>query len=322
MFARRHLGLAAVVLGMTAWGASAQDAVKTSQEPVKLERKWPKGETRSSDSTVKLHQIMTIQGMDIETDVEQSSVTKYTVGEPRSDGGTPVTSKVESVKVSLTLPGGVNVDYDSENPAPTPDDPNLKPIVDAFKATSDVEYTFVVDKDARITAVEGLEQVLAKIEAANADSAKMVKDRFQADAMKKTLNDELNILPDTLVRPGDSWARTQTQNLGMGQTLTFETKYTYEGTVEKDGKTLDKISAKSTSVKFAQDPNAESPARVTNANLKVESTDGQILFDRAAGRDVESKQSTRMVGPLTLSVMGQEIEVQLDLTVESSSKAK
>jgi hypothetical protein len=320
MVPRQSLGLAAVALAALACGAAAQDAVKTSQEPVKLERKWPEGETRKTQSMLRLDQVMTIQGMEIETHVEQSSTTSLAAGKRRDDGGLPVTSKIEAFKASVSLPGGLSVDYDSANPDAAPDDPMLKPILDAFKASADVEYTFVVGKNGEIAAVEGLEKVREKFEASNPETAEMVKERFQPESMKKALGDEMNILPDTLVRPGDSWTRSQTQQMGMGQSLTFETKYTYEGTVEKDGKTLDKITVKSTGVKYAQDPSAGGPARVVGSDLKVESSDGQILFDRAAGREVESRQSTRMVGPLTLEVMGQQIDVDLDLTVESSSK--
>ncbi|GIW86058.1 MAG: hypothetical protein KatS3mg108_0382 [Isosphaeraceae bacterium] len=322
MFRQPVWGAAVVVWTALTASVTAQNAVTAQSDPVKLERRWPEGETRTTEATLKLDQVMTIQGMEIETRIEQATTTRQLIGKRRDDGSIPVSTKIDAFKATMTLPGGLIVAFDSANPDAKADDPMLQPILDALKTSAGVEYTFVVGKDGSITAIEGLEAVREKFEASNPETVDLLKDRFQPDAMKKAISDELNILPETLVRPGDSWTRTQTQQLGMGQTLSFETRYTYQGTVEKAGKTLDRITVKSTNVKYAQDPNAGGPARVVGSDLKIESSDGEILFDRAAGQEVETRQSTRMVGPLTLDIMGQQLDVELDLTVESISQVK
>ncbi len=324
MFFPGKLGIAAAVLLTSALAASAQDAAKTSTEPIKLEHKWPEGQKRSLTSVTKVEQTMTIQGMEIETTTEQIADTSYSIGKRRDDGTLPVESKVESFKASMNFPGGISLDYDSKHPEATEaqEIPQLQQLVDSLKVSADVSFTFVLDKDGKIAAVEGAENILQKLQESNPDVADMLRERFQADSMKKTISDEFQYLPDTLVRPGDSWTRKQTQDLGMGQTLTYETRYEYTGTVQVDGKTLDKITSKATSVTYNQNPNAAGPAKVTASDLKVESSDGTILFDREAGTEVEKNDKVRLVGSMTMEAMGQELEVQLDLSMENSSKLK
>ena len=91
------------------------------------------------------------------------------------------------------------------------------------------------------------------------------------------------ICPDVLARPGEPWERTENLAVGGGQTLTFHKKYEYAGTEKLGDATLDKINVKTTEVKYAMDANSPSPLKVLKSDLKVESGDGVILFDREAG---------------------------------------
>src|SRR5207253_697048 len=101
-------------------------------------------------------------------------------------------------------------------------------------------------------------------------------------------NQELARFPDKPVKPGDTWERTSEANIGGGQTLTFQTRYKYDGTIERNGKTLDRISSVSTEVSYAMDQNAQSPLKITGSELKITSSDGLILFDRERGVTVET----------------------------------
>jgi hypothetical protein len=56
---------------------------------------------------------------------------------------------------------------------------------------------------------------------------------------------------------------------------------------------------------------------VTKSDLKVESSEGTILFDREAGVTVEHVDKTRIKGDMTMTVANQELDVKLDLTLES-----
>ena len=59
---------------------------------------------------------------------------------------------------------------------------------------------------------------------------------------------------------------------------------------------------------------------MTKSDLKVESSEGTILFDREAGRVVESRGKLHVKGSMTLSAGGQELPGELDITMETTSE--
>src|SRR5262249_29905079 len=125
-------------------------------------------------------------------------------------------------------------------------------------------------------------------------------------------------LPDVLARPGEPWERTEILEIGGGQTLTFHKKYEYVGTEKKGDKTLDKLSSKALEVTYKQDPAANTPLKAIKSNLKVDSSEGAILFDREEGYVVSSKGKTRIKGDITFSANGMEIGGTLDLRLETN----
>ena len=64
-------------------------------------------------------------GMEIETNEERSVVTSQSTGKRRSDSTLPVERKVESLRAEMSLPGGINVKYDTTDPNAKIDDPNF-----------------------------------------------------------------------------------------------------------------------------------------------------------------------------------------------------
>ncbi len=128
-------------------------------------------------------------------------------------------------------------------------------------------------------------------------------------------------MPTEPVNKGDSWQRAQSANLGAGQIMTFQNKFTYEGTVEKNGKTLDKITLKTLSVDFAlQD--SPLPLQLKGSALKATESDGTILFDRVLGQVVETTSSIRIEGEITFSVNNMDLPAKLDLKMQSSVVVK
>ena len=94
-----------------------------------------------------------------------------------------------------------------------------------------------------------------------------------------------------------------------GQTLTFQKKYEYVGTEKVGDKTLDKIKSKTTKAELKQDPNVDVDLKLVKSDVKVESSDATILFDREAGHVVNcAGGSVRIKGDnLTFSFKGTEL---------------
>ncbi len=298
--------VALVVLGMAA-----------APEKVKLEFKHSENSTTRAKAATKTHQILTIAGMDIETASDSNVALVSSVGKRGADGRLPITEKIESLSVHLSLPGGIAIDFDSSNPASgKSDNPQLQALLDMFRARVGSSYTVVLGKDNKVVAVEGTEKLL---ENASPAAAELLRNEVKPETIQREAQQSLSILPDGPVDVGDSWTRSSVNAIGGGQTLSFETRYEYLGTEEKDGQKLDKVGVKAITVSYALDAGSPSPLKVTNSDLKIASSDGVLLFDRAQGRPVESKAVTRITGDMTFSINGMELPGKLDLTFDSTA---
>ena len=123
-------------------------------------------------------------------------------------------------------------------------------------------------------------------------------------------------LPAILVREGEPWDRTEVAHLGAGQSLTIKKRYEYRGTVEHDCCTLDKIDVKSRDVTYEMAADSPSPLKLVKGDLKVETSEGTILFDRKRGLIVERKGVDRIKGELTFKAGETELPAKLDLTLD------
>jgi hypothetical protein len=214
-----------------------------------------------------------------------------------------------------------DVTYDSANPpAKKSDNPLIAMFEEVFRVMTDMAYTVVLDKDNKVAAVEGAEKIQEKAGELDPMVAKLLKGQVEADKFKHDFEQRVGSFPTILVRQGEPWERTEVMELGAGQTFTFKKRYEYVGTVEQDGATLDRIDVKVLSVAYAIDPNADEQVKVNNSDLKVESTDGSILFDRKAGVAVDRKSVTRIKGEMTLLAGGMDLPAKLDLTLDLDTK--
>jgi hypothetical protein len=284
---------------------------------VKLERKFQENEKAAIETTTTLQQTLSINGMDIDTQSEQTVTVQSETGKRQGDGTLPLMMTIQSMKANINLPGGISANFDSEAPAAKEENPTLAMVTDIFKAMVGSTYTINLDKDGKAVSVAGVEKSLDKARNLNPQAAEALEGQLNTEAIKSRFNEELAKFPAKPVNKGETWTGTDHNNLGGGQSLTYERTYEYLGTVEKDGKTLDKIGVKATSVKYAMDsPN--SPVKVSKSDLKVESSEGTILFDREAGYTVSEHIRTQITGTMTLDANGQEIPANLDLTIEQN----
>jgi hypothetical protein len=248
-------------------------------------------------------------------------VSARTTGKRRGDSNTPIEEKVESLRMELSLPGGNNVSFDSTNPDAKIENPALAFLGEALKLASEASYTVVVDPHNKVKAIEGNEKIVEKAEKLSPQARDVIVGRMETDILKQRFEQEHGNLPEVLARPGEAWERTEILDLSGGQTLSFKKKYEYVGTETKENKTLDKIKSRVTEVELKQDPNGNSPLKLVKGNLKVESSEATMLFDREEGHVVSLKGKIRMTGNmLTYSLNGMEIPGALDLTMETDTE--
>ena len=288
---------------------------------VKLELKNAEESKTSYKSTLKLKQTLTINGMEIPTNSERTVITSEAVGRRGAEGRLPITETIEALKAQIDLPMDNSITFDSANPdADKSDNPVLTMLRSLLKATVGMNYTIVLDKDGKVVAIEGIEKVLDKAKDLDPMAQELLKSSLSAEKIQREQQQAREVFPDILVRPGEPWERTEVMNIGGGQTLTFKRTYEYKGATEQGGKSLDKIDYKTTAVTYEMEPTAASPAKVTKSDLKVTSSDGAILFDRAAGKIVKREGQVKIAGDMTMEINGQELPTKLDLTIDSTTE--
>ena len=314
----RRADVRVVVAIGTAWLVLSWSEMAQAQ--VKLEYKFPEGKKLTYKKTEKIRQVLTLMGMEIPTQDDKIVVTSTTVGKRRPDSTRPVEEKVESLRDVLSLPGGLNVTYDSREPNTKIDTPGLAFLGEVFKLAGQINYTLVLDDQNKVKSVEGTEKLIEKADKLSPPAKDTIRSRLDPCKLKQDFEQCHQNLPDILARPGEPWERTQIHDAGSGQTFTFRKKYEYVGTEKKGDKTLDKITAKVLEVKFGQDPESKSPLKVVKSDLKVDSSDETILFDRDEGCVVSGRSRVRLKGNMTFSGGGMELPGTIDLTLQDNTE--
>ena len=299
MFARR-LGLSLLFLTACTAAASAEVALK---------RKFADGAKFKSRETVKVKQSLVLSGNDLGTESSTEVVSQNSYGQRTAEGNLTVTSKVESIKSDLKLPGGVSVQFDSSQPDAKPEGPVAQLVFEALRKSAGATITMQLDRDNRVQSVEGVP------EGGLQRDPEDVKTEFQR---------RVDLFPEKPLKPGDTWEKEVKQDLGQGQVFTFQRKFEYVGQVAqfptvKDSKQLDKVTATDASVSYST-REGTGAFKVTKSELKVDSSEHTYLFDREAGRIVNSKSKLHVKGPIGLSVANMDLSGDLDLTMEVSSE--
>jgi hypothetical protein len=285
---------------------------------VKLEYKFPEGSATTVKSTIKAQQVLSINGMDNETESERVMTETRTIGKRGIDGTLPIVETLDSIRIHLSLMG-VDIDFDTAQPDAKIDNPQLSFLGDLLKLMAGSSYTIVIDDKNQFKSVEGLEKLLEKAKDLDPMAVEGLKASISADVLKREFQQDHSNLPPVLAREGETWETTEVNDIGGGQTLTFRRRYEYLGTAEKDGRSVDKIGIKALEVTYAMGQTG-SPAKVEKSNLKVDSTKGTMLFDREAGRLVERNEVNRIKGDMTFKINEMEFAAKLDLTLEMTTQ--
>ena len=286
----------------------AVPAVVSAQ--VKLEPKYPEGAKSIVQNETTTKQTLVLAGMNIDTKARTFGVGKSAVGKRAADGTLEVVESMETMQSEISLPGGLSINFDSANPDKKASNPLLEPILDSFRTISRQPIIVQLDSKNNITKVRLPDGEFEKLTG-------LAKDQLSPEWLKKGYEKALAHLPSEAVKVGDKWERSLEMNPGDGQVLTFRTQYEYAGTVQQDGKTLDKITNKVLDVSYVVNGNGQ--LQVKNAELKVVDSSGTFLFDRERGATVSRMSKVQVAGPVTLVINGMELPGSVDLTIEENA---
>ena len=283
-----------------------------AQAQVKLEHKIIEGQKTVTHTTMNVKQTLTLAGMGLDTNSDRFVISSAQVGKRDAEGKVRIETKTDKLTVTLKLPGGIDVSFDSDDPNKKADNPALEPLMQLMRAKAKAKITLVRDQSGKVVAVEGLDKVADEV-------AEELKGEFNPEQTKKAANQELESLPSDAVKPGDTWTKMADMQLGSGQVMSMTTEYKYVGEVKEGDKTFDKIEAKTTAVSFSIAADSKLPLKVTKSELKPTESTETKLFDRAAGQWHSTKGKIRIQGALDFEINAMPFPGKLDLTIESET---
>jgi hypothetical protein len=293
---------------------------QTAHAQVKLEYKFPEGKKLTYKTTSRIRQVMTFMNLEKESVMKETKIWTRSVGKRRGDSTMPIEDRVQSLRIEYTFPGGIKLTLDSSLPQIKIDNPELNFLAEVFKLESTIAYVLALDGQAKVKAIDGLEKFK---ETAVKSSDPIVREEIQneisLDRLTRKFEQTLHILPDTQVRTGEPWERTEILEIN-GKTFTVRRKYEYRGIEKKGEKPLEKISGKVLEVKYDQDPMSKLPVKVVKSELKVESSDSTILFEREEGHMISAADKIRMKGEMTYSGGGVDQSGAFELNFDTNTQ--
>jgi Family of unknown function (DUF6263) len=284
-----------------------------AQTPVDLKWKFEKGKPFYQEMTTDTTQKMTVMGQNITQVQKVTFFLSWTPVDKDKDGNWTIKQKIDGLKMEIEI-GGNKIPFDS-----TKDTGGTNPLSDFFKALVGSEFTLTIDKDMKITKIEGRDEFLKKLVKENQAMEPLLKTILSDEALKQMSDPAFAAIPDKPVKKGDTWDKKS--SLNMGPIGSFETnyKYTYDG---PDEKKLQKIKVDTTLKYVPPGPNAGGalPFKILKADLNSKESKGDILFDSEKGRVGGSNMTMKLAGTLTIEIGGMSSDVTLDQTQTTTVK--
>jgi hypothetical protein len=313
-----HVGMGVTIM------AAAATWVVTCLQPawaqVKLEYKFPEGKKLMYRTTSRARQVLTFGGTNIESVKRDSIVWSRSFGKRREDSTLPIEERVVSLRAEYSLPPGIKLALDSKDAHVKIANRELGFLGDVFKLESEIAYTVILDARNKPSTIEGIEKLAAKAGKLKDPIAREeVQNELKAAKLRTKFEQAVRRLPDGPVHVGESWERSEFLEIN-GTTFTIHKRYEYVGTEKNGEKAIDKITWKVTEVKYDQDPDSKLPLKVGKSDLKVESSEGTILFERDGGHDVSASEKLRIKGNMTFSGAGVDQSGGFELTFDTNTQ--
>jgi hypothetical protein len=310
-----------IVLNRSKWVAGIVALFATlplaAQDKAKLEWKFTPGSTFYQDLTTTTNQNMKVMGQDVSQKQSQTFYFSWTPqGDKDKDGNWTLLQKIIGVKMNITI-NDQTISFDSQNTGGT-----NSALAEFFKALIDSEFKLTIDKSGKVTKVEGRDEFIKKLGAANQQMEPLLRKILSDEALKQMADPTFGFVPGKEVAKGEEWTKKSELNLGPIGSYTNEYKYKYEG---KEGD-QQKVGVTTTLVYKTPTEGSEGlPFKITGADLKSKDATGTILFDETKGRVGQLKMALKLEGSLDIEIGGTKTKVDLKqdqtTTINTSDKS-
>ncbi len=302
--------------GLLALAAFAGLTVSAFGQGTTLKWKFTPNTSFYQEMTTTTEQTMKVMGTDVKQTQSQTFYFKWTPVESTSEGGWKIKQQIVGVKMTIDI-GGNKVEYDSTKEGQA----GNNPLADFFKALVNSEFTMELDKDFNVKKIEGRDKFVKDLAKANPQMEPLLNQILSEKALMDMAQPTFSAVPNKDVKPGDTWTKETTLDMGPIGSYKTTFKYTYDGKntagADEAAKKLDKISVTTTLAYTApKDPAAGNtlPFRIKKADLTSKDATGTILFDADKGRIASSDMKLTLTGTLDIEISGQTTQVTLTQT--------
>ncbi len=278
---------------------------------LKLEKDKKFYEVINTDVT----QVIKVMGQDLTQSQKSTFYFKWTPVKQEGEKWV-LEDELEGVKMNIDISGNV-ISYDSTVPdgGATAGNPSL---MEFFKKLIGAKFTVTMDK-GKVEKVEGKDKFTSDLGGNNAQLDKLLKDILTEDALKQMCDPTFGLMPDAPKKPGETWKKDTTINLGPIGSYTVTYNFKYIGP-EKDDK--DKIEVDTTLVYNAPKTAPEGLLfRIKEGKLTSEAPNKGTIFYNTKTQRIESADITiKLKGELTVMIGMTETKVELTQTQTTSMK--
>jgi hypothetical protein len=229
-------------------------------------------------------------------------------------GEAVIKQKFDRVKMKMNSPYGA-LDYDSKSEeAPTGLGAIIAPM---YKAMTEGEFEITMTSRGEVKDVKIPEGVLTALK--NSPNAGQLGDVASSDGFKKMISQGALVLPKDPPKKGDTWTtKVDMKNPAVG-TQTIETTYRYDGTKDVKG-TVFALIKPTLKMEFGGAAEGQKAAM----SIKEQSSDGEILFNIAAGRlySTSLNQKVTIQANAAGKPVEQKIDQKIDVTVSPAGEKK
>ena len=290
-------------------------AATTAEAQILLRQTLPQDSKQQFSVNRTIEQTLTINGNDITSSVEDHALLEARYGTRGDDKLQSIEYRYAGWQADVDV-NGDKVHFDAANPDEGASDSPIAMLLDGYRKTAEKPFTLVLDESHRVTDFQGWDDILDGLDD---QSKKLHSDMFDVDYLRAIWTAEFNRLPSEPVEKGDTWQRTIQMRLHGGNALTFTYEYTYQGPIERDGRKYQRVTLATTKVEL--ESTADGPLVVSDSDLKVAESEGELLFDPARRQVALLKEKVHIQGDLTFKVTANDKELpgKVDLTMESDN---
>ncbi len=281
--------------------------------------KFVKDQSFWQEMTTKTIQNIKVQGLDVGQNQEQTFFFKF---EPVKQEGDKwiVKQTIEGVKMKIDIAGSP-VSYDSTNEAAGGGSNTA--LSEFFKALKGSQFTLTIAKDMTVEKVDGRDEFLKKLVAANKQLEQLLNRILSEEALKQMADPSFGVVPKEVKKVGEKWSKTV--KLGLGPLGSYDNTYNFTYAKQTGDNAEIDVAVELKYTPPAADQGGETlPFKIKAGKIDQvkddKSNKGKVLFNTKLGRIESSNISVKMTGALTLDIGGTTTEVTL--TQDQSTEVK